>query len=33
MPPAEIPAGAVLAIIGGPYLIWAVRQRKPSEAM
>jgi len=25
--PAELPAGAVLAIIGGPYLIWVVRKR------
>jgi iron complex transport system permease protein len=31
LPPAEIPAGAVLALIGGPYLIWAIRQRTPSE--
>ena len=29
--PAEIPAGAVLALIGGPYLVWAVRQRRPME--
>jgi iron complex transport system permease protein len=29
--PAEIPAGAVLALIGGPYLVWAVRQRRPLE--
>jgi iron complex transport system permease protein len=29
--PAEIPAGAVLALIGGPYLIWAIRQRTPLE--
>jgi iron complex transport system permease protein len=25
--PAEIPAGAITACIGGPYLIWLVRQR------
>jgi iron complex transport system permease protein len=31
MPPAEIPAGAVLAIIGGPYLVWVIRQRVPVE--
>jgi iron complex transport system permease protein len=31
MPPAEIPAGAVLAIIGGPYLVWVIRQRVPAE--
>jgi ABC-type Fe3+-siderophore transport system permease subunit len=23
--PAEIPAGAITAVIGGPYLIWVVR--------
>lgn len=33
LPPAEIPAGAVLALLGGPYLVWAVRQRRPSEEM
>ncbi len=33
MPPAEIPAGAVLALIGGPYLVWAIRQRTPAEKM
>jgi iron complex transport system permease protein len=31
MPPAEIPAGAVLALIGGPYLVWVIRQRIPVE--
>jgi FecCD transport family len=31
LPPAEIPACAVLALIGGPYLVWAIRQRRPSE--
>jgi iron complex transport system permease protein len=31
IPPAEIPAGAVLAIIGGPYLVWVIRQRIPVE--
>src|SRR5207245_2392615 len=25
--PAEIPAGAITACIGGPYLIWLVRRR------
>jgi iron complex transport system permease protein len=25
--PAEIPAGAVMALIGGPYLVWIVRTR------
>jgi len=25
--PAEVPAGAVMAVIGGPYLIWVLRQR------
>jgi iron complex transport system permease protein len=29
--PAEIPAGAVLALIGGPYLVWVIRQRQPLE--
>lgn len=29
--PAEIPAGAILALIGGPYLVWIIRQRQPSE--
>lgn len=33
MPPAEIPAGAVLALVGGPYLVWAIRQRRPSEEL
>jgi iron complex transport system permease protein len=27
MAPSEIPAGAVMAIIGGPYLVWVLRQR------
>lgn len=31
MPPAELPAGAVLALIGGPYLVWITRQRVPVE--
>ena len=30
-PPAELPAGAVLALIGGPYLVWVIRQRTPAE--
>jgi iron complex transport system permease protein len=25
--PAELPAGAVMAVIGGPYLVWVVRRR------
>jgi iron complex transport system permease protein len=25
--PSEIPAGAVMAILGGPYLVWLLRQR------
>jgi iron complex transport system permease protein len=25
--PAELPAGAVMAIVGGPYLVWLVRKR------
>jgi iron complex transport system permease protein len=29
--PVEVPAGAVLALLGGPYLVWVVRQRKPLE--
>ncbi len=31
IPPSEIPAGAVLALIGGPYLVWVIRQRVPVE--
>jgi iron complex transport system permease protein len=31
MAPAEIPAGAVLALIGGPYLVWVIRQRVTVE--
>ena len=31
IPPAELPAGAVLALIGGPYLVWIIRQRTPRE--
>lgn len=27
MAPSEVPAGAVLAILGGPYLVWVLRQR------
>jgi iron complex transport system permease protein len=26
-PPDEIPAGAVLALLGGPYLVWLIRRR------
>jgi len=25
--PAEIPAGAIMAVLGGPYLVWLVHQR------
>lgn len=25
--PAEVPAGAIMALLGGPYLVWALRQR------
>ena len=25
--PAEVPAGALMALLGGPYLVWLVRQR------
>ena len=25
--PAELPAGAVMALLGGPYLVWLVRKR------
>ncbi|MEQ1760113.1 MAG: iron ABC transporter permease [Vicinamibacterales bacterium] len=25
--PAEVPAGAIMALVGGPYLIWVLRQR------
>jgi iron complex transport system permease protein len=25
--PAELPAGAVMALLGGPYLVWLVRRR------
>ncbi len=28
--PSEIPAGAMMAILGGPYLIWVLRQRSVS---
>jgi iron complex transport system permease protein len=31
MPPAELPAGAALALIGGPYLVWIIRQRTRTE--
>jgi iron complex transport system permease protein len=27
MAPAEVPAGAITALIGGPYLVWLVRHR------
>lgn len=27
MPPSEVPAGAIMALIGGPYLVWVIRQR------
>jgi iron complex transport system permease protein len=25
--PAEVPAGAITAFIGGPYLVWLIRRR------
>jgi iron complex transport system permease protein len=28
MAPAEVPAGAIMALIGGPYLVWVLRQRR-----
>jgi iron complex transport system permease protein len=31
VPPAELPAGAALALIGGPYLVWIIRQRTVRE--
>jgi iron complex transport system permease protein len=31
IPPTELPAGAVLALIGGPYLVWIIRQRTSRE--
>ena len=27
MAPSEVPAGAIMALIGGPYLVWVLRQR------
>ncbi len=30
MAPSEVPAGAVMAILGGPYLVWVLRQRSAS---
>jgi iron complex transport system permease protein len=27
MAPSEVPAGAVMAMVGGPYLVWVLRQR------
>jgi ABC-type Fe3+-siderophore transport system permease subunit len=29
-PPSEIPAGAIMAVIGGPYLVWVLRRRSAS---
>jgi iron complex transport system permease protein len=26
--PAEIPAGAIMALVGGPYLVWLVRRHR-----
>jgi iron complex transport system permease protein len=31
MAPSEVPAGAVMAILGGPYLVWVLRQRAINE--
>jgi ABC-type Fe3+-siderophore transport system permease subunit len=28
--PSEVPAGAVMAVLGGPYLVWVLRQRSAS---
>jgi iron complex transport system permease protein len=28
--PSDVPAGAVMAILGGPYLVWVLRQRTAS---
>lgn len=28
MAPSEVPAGAVMAILGGPFLVWVLRQRQ-----
>ena len=30
MAPSEVPAGAVMAILGGPYLVWVLRQQSAS---
>ena len=27
MAPSEVPAGAIMALLGGPYLVWALRRR------
>jgi len=32
MAPSEVPAGAVMAILGGPYLVWVLRQRATRES-
>ena len=29
-PPSEVPAGAIMAMIGGPYLVWVLRRRSAS---
>jgi iron complex transport system permease protein len=29
--PSEVPAGAVMAILGGPYLVWLLRSRVPQD--
>jgi iron complex transport system permease protein len=29
--PAEVPAGAITACLGGPYLLWLLRSREPSR--
>ena len=33
MAPSEVPAGAVMAILGGPYLVWVLRQRSARHEM
>lgn len=32
-PPDEIPAGAILALLGGPYLVWLIRKRLRPETL
>jgi iron complex transport system permease protein len=30
VPPSEVPAGAIMALLGGPYLVWVLRRRSAS---